>query len=115
MAKLTIKNNSVKETKTVKSRKMTIRVHESDKRLQEESNPSDFAPMFFVADLKGNQVTKYDYDDIESAIDAARELSEENPDTPYSIGFACNTPVVFKGKLSDFSDFLQAHPEFVED
>lgn len=75
-----------------------------------------FEPVFYVADLKGNEISnEYETTDLYEAIDDARELSKKNPDTPYTVNSMCNIPVLFNGELSEEMDFLNAHPDYNED
>ena len=82
--------------------KLKIRVH--------EAKASDFGPIFFVSDIDGNQ-QDYDHDTYRGAVSAAKRLSLENPDTPYTIELAINSPVILNGKLLSREEYEALHPE----
>lgn len=84
--------------------KMHIRVH--------EAKAYDFRPSFFVQDIDGVQVTDYDYDSYNRAVAVARELSKQNPGTPYTIGVAIGSAVIVDGKVMDHDVYLKSHPEY---
>lgn len=72
-----------------------------------------YEPLFYVADIKGNEISlDYEYNDLEDAIDKARELSEQNPDTPYTVGLMCANPVLFNGELFEETEFYSKHHDF---
>lgn len=86
---------------------------ESLRKKNEEANLRFFEPIFYVADLRGNEIdSDYEYDDLEDAIDKARELSEENPDTPYTVSSMCNIPCLFNGELFEETEFYSKHHDF---
>lgn len=86
---------------------------ESLRKKNEEASLRFFEPIFYVADLRGNEIdSDYEYDDLEDAIDKARELSEENPDTPYTVSSMCNIPCLFNGELFEETEFYSQHHDF---
>lgn len=94
---------------------MSKKIESLRKQNEEAAEPSQFEPVFYVADLKGNEISsEYEYDTMGEAIEQARELSEKNPGTPYAVNFMCNVPVLFNGELYDEMDFENEHPGFDE-
>ena len=94
---------------------MSKKIESLRKQNEEVAEPSQFEPVFYVADLKGNEISsEYEYDTMGEAIEQARELSEKNPGTPYAVNFMCNVPVLFNGELYSEMDFEDEHPGFDE-
>lgn len=83
-------------------------------RKQNEASARDFRPEFYVADIHGTQATDYGYDTYNQAVAAARALSKQNPNTPYTIDVAIGSPVICNGKVMDRDEYMEKHPEFNE-